>query len=234
LVSRFSMLVVCGFVSYGLDYRVSGWLMVLSAEQLTTRFENPLVQDVLSGALPQHVKIVEVGPRDGLQNEAVFVPTDAKVGLIDRLTDARLPVVEVTSFVSPRWVPQLADAAEVLQSIRKRDSAAYPVLTPNLKASCASQNPDRRQGRRLGVSGRENGMLELVRPPVTTLTGWRNAGCVCRGPGKASATWLMLVLVGSTNALAAARPECCGKLLSFGGGRGTKRGGVGSCARRNY
>jgi hydroxymethylglutaryl-CoA lyase len=59
--------------------------------------------------LPQRVRIVEVGPRDGLQNEAATVPTEVKIGLIDRLTDAGLPAIEATSFVSPKWVPQMAD-----------------------------------------------------------------------------------------------------------------------------
>ena len=64
--------------------------------------------------LPQRVRLVEVGPRDGLQNEKAMVPTEVKVALIDRLTDAGLPAIEATSFVSPKWVPQMADAAEVM------------------------------------------------------------------------------------------------------------------------
>jgi isopropylmalate/homocitrate/citramalate synthase len=64
--------------------------------------------------LPQKVRMFEVGPRDGLQNEKNVVPVEIKVGLIDRLTDAGLPAVEATSFVSPKWVPQLADAPEVM------------------------------------------------------------------------------------------------------------------------
>ena len=81
--------------------------------------------------LPDAVTIVEVGPRDGLQNEPDTVPTDVKVGLIDRLADCGLPVVEATSFVHPRWVPQLADAAEVLAGIHPRPGVRYPVLVPN-------------------------------------------------------------------------------------------------------
>jgi hydroxymethylglutaryl-CoA lyase len=83
--------------------------------------------------LPAKVKLVEVGPRDGLQNEAQHVPAAVKIGLIDRLTDAGLPVVEATAFVSPKWVPQMADNAEVMAGIRRKRGVAYPVLVPNRK-----------------------------------------------------------------------------------------------------
>jgi hydroxymethylglutaryl-CoA lyase len=83
--------------------------------------------------LPRAVRLVEVGPRDGLQNEKATVPTEVKVALIDALTDAGLPSVEATSFVSPKWVPQLADAAEVMARIRRKAGVRYPVLTPNMK-----------------------------------------------------------------------------------------------------
>jgi hydroxymethylglutaryl-CoA lyase len=83
--------------------------------------------------LPTRVRLVEVGPRDGLQNEKALVPTDVKVTLIDLLTDAGMPAVEATSFVSPKWVPQMADAAEVMARIRRKPGVRYPVLTPNLK-----------------------------------------------------------------------------------------------------
>ena len=82
-------------------------------------------------ALPNTVTLVEVGPRDGLQNEPGVVPSDVKVAFVDRLAAAGLPVVEVTSFVHPRWVPQLADAADVLAGITPRDGVRYPVLVPN-------------------------------------------------------------------------------------------------------
>src|SRR5574343_1200544 len=81
--------------------------------------------------LPQHVKIVEVGPRDGLQNEKQVVPTATKIALIERLAAAGLPAVEATSFVSPKWVPQMGDNAEVLGGIRHQPGTDYPVLTPN-------------------------------------------------------------------------------------------------------
>ncbi len=77
------------------------------------------------------VRIVEVGPRDGLQNEKTLVPAAAKIELIDRLSATGLRSVEATSFVSPRWVPQLADAAEVYVGIAKRPGVRYPVLVPN-------------------------------------------------------------------------------------------------------
>ncbi|PKO35564.1 MAG: hydroxymethylglutaryl-CoA lyase [Betaproteobacteria bacterium HGW-Betaproteobacteria-7] len=83
--------------------------------------------------LPCQVKIVEVGPRDGLQNEKQVVPTAVKIELIDRLSAAGLPGIEATSFVSPKWVPQMADNSAVLQGIRRRPGTAYPVLTPNLQ-----------------------------------------------------------------------------------------------------
>ena len=82
---------------------------------------------------PKSVRIVEVGPRDGLQNEAAIVPLDVKVELVDRLSAAGLPVVEAGSFVSPKWVPQMADSAEVFARIDKRSDAGYPALVPNMK-----------------------------------------------------------------------------------------------------
>lgn len=81
----------------------------------------------------QTVKIVEVGPRDGLQNESQHVSTDIKLELIDRLSDAGLTTIEITSFVSPRWVPQMADHEQVVRRLRQRAGSNYPVLTPNLK-----------------------------------------------------------------------------------------------------
>ena len=82
-------------------------------------------------SLPSRVRIVEVGPRDGLQNERATIATADKVALIDRLSATGLPVVEATSFVSPKWVPQLADAAEVMAGITRRPGTRYPVLVPN-------------------------------------------------------------------------------------------------------
>jgi hydroxymethylglutaryl-CoA lyase len=77
------------------------------------------------------VKVVEVGARDGLQNEQGLVPTATKIELIERLAQAGLPVVEATSFVSPKWVPQLADADQVMAGIRRQPGVVYPVLVPN-------------------------------------------------------------------------------------------------------
>src|SRR5213595_449194 len=83
--------------------------------------------------LPEHVRLVDVGPRDGLQNEQAIVPTDVKVTLIDLLSEAGFPAIEATAFVSPKWVPQMADASEVMSQIHRRPGVRYPVLTPNLK-----------------------------------------------------------------------------------------------------
>ncbi|KAJ8934845.1 hypothetical protein NQ314_013115 [Rhamnusium bicolor] len=79
------------------------------------------------------VRIVEVGPRDGLQNEPVNVPTKVKIEFIDKLSETGLKSIEVTSFVSPKWVPQMKDSAEVYSGIKKRDDISYPVLVPNVK-----------------------------------------------------------------------------------------------------
>jgi hydroxymethylglutaryl-CoA lyase len=81
---------------------------------------------------PAHVTVVEVGPRDGLQNEAAAVGTADKIGFVDRLSAAGLPVIEVSAFVSPRWVPQMADAAEVFAGITRRSGTRYTALVPNL------------------------------------------------------------------------------------------------------
>jgi hydroxymethylglutaryl-CoA lyase len=83
--------------------------------------------------LPPRVRLVEVGPRDGLQNEKTLVPTNVKVTLIDLLTAAGFPAIEATSFVSPKWVPQLADGAEVMARIARKPGVRYPVLVPNMK-----------------------------------------------------------------------------------------------------
>jgi isopropylmalate/homocitrate/citramalate synthase len=82
---------------------------------------------------PASVRIVEVGPRDGLQNEAAIVPLEVKVELVDRLSAAGLPAVEAGSFVSPKWVPQMADSAAVFARIAQRPGIGYPALVPNLK-----------------------------------------------------------------------------------------------------
>jgi len=76
---------------------------------------------------------VDVGPRDGLQNEKQMIPADIKVELVDRLTDAGFSDIEVTSFVSPKWVPQMADGAEVMRRIRRKPGVVYSVLVPNMK-----------------------------------------------------------------------------------------------------
>ena len=84
-------------------------------------------------SLPKRVRIVEMGPRDGLQNEKQEVATEIKLELIERLGAAGLPAIEATAFVSPKWIPQMADHTEVLERIRRTPGVDYPVLTPNLK-----------------------------------------------------------------------------------------------------
>ena len=83
--------------------------------------------------MTQHVRIVEVGPRDGLQNEKQAIATATKLELIERLTEAGLRDIEVASFVSPKWVPQMADHADIMAGLKRRDGVNYPVLTPNIK-----------------------------------------------------------------------------------------------------
>ena len=84
-------------------------------------------------SLPSKVKIVEVGPRDGLQNEKQIISTQVKIELINRLTDTGLSVVESGSFVSPKWVPQMADSDKVLLGISRKNDVSYPVLVPNMQ-----------------------------------------------------------------------------------------------------
>ncbi len=94
--------------------------------------------------LPSQVKLVDVGPRDGLQNEKETVPAAIKVELVHRLQDAGLREIEVTSFVSPKWVPQMADNAEVMAGIQREKGVRYSVLTPNLKGfeAALASKPD--------------------------------------------------------------------------------------------
>jgi hydroxymethylglutaryl-CoA lyase len=87
----------------------------------------------MTPTLPRRVAIVEVGPRDGLQNEQSPITTDMRIELCDRLTDAGVPNIEAGSFVSPKWVPQMADTAELMRRIRRKPGVTYSVLTPNMK-----------------------------------------------------------------------------------------------------
>lgn len=82
---------------------------------------------------PNFVRIVEVGPRDGLQNEPKILPASVKIELINRLSETGLKTIEVTSFVSPKWVPQMGDNLEVFKGITQKEGITYPVLTPNIK-----------------------------------------------------------------------------------------------------
>jgi isopropylmalate/homocitrate/citramalate synthase len=83
--------------------------------------------------IPKKIQLVEVGPRDGLQNEKLWVETETKIALIEKLAQAGLTKIEATSFVSPKWIPQMKDAFEVLSGIERRPGVSYPVLTPNIK-----------------------------------------------------------------------------------------------------
>ena len=83
--------------------------------------------------IPSRVKLVDVGPRDGLQNEKQTVPAAIKIELVHRLQEAGLTEIEVTSFVSPKWVPQMSDNAEVMAGIQRKAGVRYSVLTPNMK-----------------------------------------------------------------------------------------------------
>ena len=95
-------------------------------------------------SLPSHVQLIDVGPRDGLQNEKQAVPAAVKIELVHRLQDAGLKEIEVTSFVSPKWVPQMADNAEVMAGIHRQAGVRYSVLTPNLQGFDAAlrSSPD--------------------------------------------------------------------------------------------
>jgi hydroxymethylglutaryl-CoA lyase len=95
------------------------------------RYRRSLHADKTAAGHPAAVDIVEVGPRDGLQNETTIVPAAAKIAFVNALADAGFPEIEVTSFVSPKWVPQLADAAEVLDAVGRRHDVVYSALVPN-------------------------------------------------------------------------------------------------------
>ncbi len=90
-------------------------------------------------SLPERVQVYEVGPRDGLQNEPSPVPTDVKVDLVQRLADAGLPYVEASSFVHPRWIPQLGDAEEVFARIERKPGVRYGALVPNMRGLARAQ-----------------------------------------------------------------------------------------------
>jgi len=98
-----------------------------------TETATPPVSSALPTKMPERVKIVDVGARDGLQNEKQLIPTDLKVKLIDKLGRSGLQTIEATSFVSPKWVPQMADSTEVMQRIERLPFVSYPVLVPNMK-----------------------------------------------------------------------------------------------------
>jgi hydroxymethylglutaryl-CoA lyase len=96
-------------------------------------------------SVPRKVRMVEVGPRDGLQNESEIVPAAIKIALIDKLSASGLPAVEATSFVSAKWVPQMADAAEVMAGIKQLPGTSYPVLVPNMRGFEGAAAADARE-----------------------------------------------------------------------------------------
>ena len=98
----------------------------------------------LSSHIPSRVKLIDVGPRDGLQNEKTPVPAEVKIELVHRLQDAGLKEIEVTSYVSPKWVPQMGDNVEVMAGIARQPGVLYSVLTPNMKGfeSSVASKPD--------------------------------------------------------------------------------------------
>ena len=98
--------------------------------QKLSQYLRALMDDI---RYPKAVKIVEVGARDGLQNEKLILPAEVKTQFIDKLSQTGLKVIEATSFVSPKWVPQMADGSEVFQMIQKRQYISYPVLVPNIQ-----------------------------------------------------------------------------------------------------
>src|SRR2546421_8572444 len=100
---------------------------------MTPMISTPGQFQEFSPQFPRSVRVVEVGPRDGLQNEKALVPTEQKIQFIQMLADAGLPVVEATSFVSPRAIPQLSDATAVMTGLTRLTTTSYPVLVPNLK-----------------------------------------------------------------------------------------------------
>ncbi|XP_048453053.1 3-hydroxy-3-methylglutaryl-CoA lyase, cytoplasmic [Rhincodon typus] len=131
--------------------------------------------------LPEFVKIVEVGPRDGLQNEKVIVPTEIKIKLIDLLSETGLSVIETTSFVPPKWMPQLADHTEVMQGIKKFPQVRYPVLTPNLHGFRDAQKSS------LGYSlSAESEHSTIVRVYIITLKTFLYVSCAVGCPYEGS------------------------------------------------
>ena len=120
--------------------------------------------------LPQHVRIVEVGPRDGLQNEPGTLTTETKLELIHRLADAGLPTVEATAFVSPKWVPQMADHDTVLRAIRRKPGVNYPVLTPNMKGFEAAADAGAEEVAVFGAASEAFSQANINRTVAESLT----------------------------------------------------------------
>jgi len=145
--------------------------------------------------LPRHMRMVEVGPRDGLQNEAEIVPTAVKIALIDKLSATGLATVEATSFVSAKWVPQMADGAEVMAGIARRSGTSYPVLVPNMRgferALAAGRQGSRDLRRGIGkFFPAEHQLLDRRKP------GALSARHGCRHGRRSQSAWLYLLRAG--------------------------------------
>jgi hydroxymethylglutaryl-CoA lyase len=138
--------------------------------------------------LPERVTIHEVGPRDGLQNEPTIVPVEVKVEFVDRLADAGLRTIEVTSFVHPKWVPQLADAGELVTRLDRRAGVRYPVLVPNELGLDRALEHGLREVAVFGSATESFATRNLNRTVAESIamfapvvTRARNAGCDVRG-----------------------------------------------------
>jgi hydroxymethylglutaryl-CoA lyase len=133
--------------------------------------------------MPSKVRIVEVGPRDGLQNEKQEVPTKVKLELIDRLAQAGLRAVEATAFVSPKWIPQMADHTEVLEGIRRKPGVSYPVLTPNLKGFEAARAAGATEVAIFGAASESFSMKNINCPIAESLERFRPVADAARATG---------------------------------------------------
>lgn len=125
-------------VTFSYLFYAAGWYSMSTRIQHTRRpIESAHIclclQAIATDYMPSHAQVVEVGPRDGLQSERIGIPTDLKVRMVNLLSLSGLSRIEVTSFVSPKWVPQLADADEVMKTIDRHEGVQYSVLTPNMK-----------------------------------------------------------------------------------------------------
>lgn len=132
--------------------------------------------------LPDRVTVVEVGPRDGLQNERAVIPIDARVRFVDDLSAAGLPVIEAAAFVSPRWVPQMADAESVATAIARRTGTIYRALVPNLKGLEAARRTGFTEVAIFAAASETFSRKNINKSIEESLTGYRE---VCRAASEA-------------------------------------------------